>query len=832
MSVLLLSACLPMADRTIEPATVRLVDAFPEARIQGDGLVSEMPTPTVWSFGEAEAVTDGADTDGAETDKAVSAGLAVDGTQGWEPVLDMGGLVVEDGRLRGRSTGEFPVLHVELPEPPAEDDLVYALEIRVRVSAGANLQANLVSGPPQADRRRLEGVFPWAFSTPLQAGEDLHTYVLKTPSTVRTSERRHLLLRPTDTAGAAVEIESVRLVYRREHLLSVPTGIGWHGMGGIYHESIVSRAGDTVSFDLTVPRDAWLDLSVATLGDMVVNFDLALGREGGTVALGRETVREGGAWQPLAIDLSRWAGDTVTLQLTALSGHTDALGFWGSPVVRSRYPSTGDDTAASAGTGRRGPTSTEPFDGPKGVIVVLADTLRRGHLDAYGYERPTAPNLSQLAAEGALAEDPISQSSWTKLSVTSIFTSLYPSTHGVLRFNDRLPASAETLAEVFRDAGYATLGLSSVPFTGKATNMQQGYEEFHETTSLERNLKAKTARHYVDRLLPWLETHKDSPFFVFLQVFDPHSPYEPYEPYDTFFGAEGDLEEYIRQRDAASALSSNPLMSRFGMPKRGDIERAGFDPEQYVAYQQDAYDGSIRAMDDEFGRLIDHLKALGLEKDVVVAVVSDHGTEFLDHGDHFHGHTVYGELNQVPMLFWAPGRIPAGTRIQPTVETLDLFPTVLELAGLPIPEAAQGQSLVPLMGLDPGAPETAGADTQGAEPTRFRPRPAVTETIATAPRALPEDRARWSSLIDGDWKLVRIEPEDGSEVVLELFDRTTDPYDQNDVSDAHPEVVERLDEALAAWRQRAEAARLASDEELAEGLSAEELERLRSLGYV
>src|SRR6185503_3905502 len=153
-------------------------------------------------------------------------------------------------------------------------------------------------------------------------------------------------------------------------------------------------------------------------------------------------------------------------------------------------------------------------------------------------------------------DDAISQAAWTKVSVPSILTSLYPTSHGVANFTDLLPASAETMAEVFRKAGYATLGFSAIPFTGKMTNLHQGYEQFRES-SIDFSAAAaagppvdKAARPYVDELLPWIERHRDVPFFAVLHVEDPHSPFVAPPPYATTWAEGGDaghLEQMTQQ---------------------------------------------------------------------------------------------------------------------------------------------------------------------------------------------------------------------------------------------------------------------------------------------
>jgi arylsulfatase A-like enzyme len=257
----------------------------------------------------------------------------------------------------------------------------------------------------------------------------------------------------------------------------------------------------------------------------------------------------------------------------------------------------------------------------------------------------------------------------------------------------------------------------------------------------------------------------------------------------------------------------------------------------------------------------------------VLGLTSDHGTEFLDHGSHFHGHTVYGELNRVPMFFWGPAFVPAGVRIPTTVQNLDFMPTVLELAGLPIPEAAQGQSLRPWF--------DAGGEEAKAAGKGWRRAPAITEKAFVAAREPGGGYASYSIVSEG-WKLihnVRVDPSAGGPPGMgggppaaaaagapagppgggpsagapgggapmpgmppmpsvaplpeyELYDHAEDPLNLTDLASQHPEKVKELAEQLARWREKAEAEKLASDAEMAAQASPEELERLRALGYL
>jgi arylsulfatase A-like enzyme len=624
-----------------------------------------------------------------------------------------------------------------------------------------------------------------------------------------------VLLRPTDAPGATFDIESVRLIFRKEHLASIPSGVAWQGLKEIYRESLAARAPETIDFTVKLPERPWLDLAVGTLEESPLTFRVSVVRGGADAGSGEtvveHTVTTPHRWEPRAVDLERFAGQTVRLLLTLASPEAEALGFWGAPVIRTRTPVS---TARASG-GK-----------PRGVILIQADTLRRDHLEMYGYQRETAPALRRLASEGVLFNNYTVQATWTKVSTPSLMTSLYPSSHGVTDFHHHLPASANTLAESYRAAGYATVSYASVLFTGQFSNLHQGFEELHEDGSISTPGSSKTSREYVDRLQTWLERHRDVPFFAFLHVFDPHDPYEPYRPYDSLWADPARKEEHERQAKEVRKFIKDPLRQLFGMPSRDELIEAGFDPAAYVAHDRDWYDGSIRAMDVEIGRLVQTLRRLGLDDDTLIVLLSDHGEEFHEHGRMFHGQSVYGELTQVPLFMRWPRGLPGGRVVEEVVESLDVMPTLLELSGLPAPEGVQGQTLTPLF--------AASADGNGGS-SGWRRRPAITEKALTSPDgafAPPPHDTESYAITDGQWKLVHNtqRPRGGPE--FELYDFVKDPLNKTDVAAEHPDVVARLARILEGWRQMATAARLKPDAEGMKNLSPEQLQRLRSLGYI
>ena len=733
---------------------------------------------------------------------------------GWTAYDGVSGLAVREGRLVGRATTTAPILH--LARPPGADarEPVHALEIRMRVSAGASLAVELEGG----DLERAQALdilrhLPLDFTAPLAAGEGMRTYSLRTQFSVVVGDARHVYFRPTDVAGATFEIESIRLVTRREHLAGVASGVGWHGLGEVYKETLAARAPETLRFEARLPARPVLDLSVGTVEDGPVRFRVRV--EGAGVEpreVFARTVTRPHRWEPAMVDLSPWGGRTATLALEIEAERPGTIGFWGAPAIRGRVDER------RGGTGKRPP--------PQGVILVMADTLRRDHMGVYGYPRPTTPVLDRLAREGVLFRDCVGQATWTKVSAPSLLTSLYPSVHGVKDFMDRLPSSAATLAEAYREAGYATLSLSSILFTGRFSNLHQGFEEVHEDSSLAERGSSKTAREYVDRLAAWLEAHRDVPFFVYFHVLDPHDPYRPAPPYDALWADPARSEEHERRGAALRKVIADPLLRNMGsaMPTRAEFAAAGIDAETHVGHDRGWYDGSIRGLDTEMGRLVERLRGLGLDRRTLFAFTADHGEEFLDHGRMLHGQSVYGELANTALILWGPGTVPAGVEVAETVQSIDVMPTLLDASGLRAPAAAQGRSLLPLI---------EGGNASAREGERWAARPAITEKAVTVDNGSPPPRDTESvAVVFEGWKLVQHVKRPPAAPDVELFHHQRDPLDRDDVAARNPEVVRRLSRELDAWRRSVASARLRPDAEAAAALSKEEVERLRALGYV
>src|SRR6185295_11691012 len=201
---------------------------------------------------------------------------------------------------------------------------------------------------------------PWTITTPILAGDKVQTYVITPPAPISGARIRHLMIRPTDAEGADFAIESVRLVFRREHLAGVPSGVSWQGLRDIFRETIVTRSPETVRFQMTLPSRPVLHLALGTPEDGPVTFRIAVKRGDKDAAVMTRTLTTSYRWEPRVVDLAEFAGAAVTFSLSATSDKEGMIAFWGAPAVRQR---------AERDLSTTGPAQT--------VILMHMDTLRK-----------------------------------------------------------------------------------------------------------------------------------------------------------------------------------------------------------------------------------------------------------------------------------------------------------------------------------------------------------------------------------------------------------------------------------------------------------------------
>ena len=334
-------------------------------------------------------------------------------------------------------------------------------------------------------------------------------------------------------------------------------------------------------------------------------------------------------------------------------------------------------------------------DGPN-VVLISIDTLRPDHLGCYGYARETSPRIDGMAAEGVVFENHISSTSWTLPAHAALFTSLADSVHGCTDTDKRLDEAAVTLAERFAAAGYATAGFFSGAYLHPAFGLGQGFEHYENCTSYATVIDSAPVgqwamdpdvmkRSHSDVSNPtvygavkkWLDRNGHRKFFMFIHLYDVHFDFLPPAPYDRMFDP-----DYTGSCTGEGFFFDAAINAR--MPGR--------DKRHLIAL----YDGEIAWTDHHVGMIMDDLRRAGLLDDTVVALTSDHGTEFFEHGGKGHRLTLYDEVIRIPLVIRYPAGVPARARVSAQTRSLDVGPTLLELAGLPAPDDVMGASLVPL----------------------------------------------------------------------------------------------------------------------------------------
>ena len=519
-------------------------------------------------------------------------------------------------------------------------------------------------------------------------------------------------------------------------------------------------------------------------------------------------------------------------------------------------PSEGDQQAASSPAVTPGVAA-----GPRGVLLVVVDTLRADHVGAFGSELGLTPHLDALADASLVFANTVAASCWTRPSVASIFTGQYPTTLDVLTKQDVLPDAVETLAERLGAAGRRCLGISTNGNAGAAFGFDQGFDEFvydlpargypdgHLLVPAEE--VTKRALVMLDALAP------DEPFFLFTHYIDPHDPYMPHP----------------------SLLDEAEPPGRFGGSRR-DLERLDRLPSDERTEDDEAriewlYAGEVAYCD--VARLdFSAIAARGLLDDMLVIVTADHGEGLYDHGKRGHGTDLYDEQVSVPLVVRFPALdSPEPARVERMASHVDIAPTIYGACGLPVPASCQGRDLgraaregrlargggvayseMTFTGIDLEAVSDGveklirnrAFDGEKAEPFDYVVQPG--DTLASVSRLhfgrrnhVPDLRAANRGTLPPGFpaqdeleagKVLRMParrlPEDGR--LEEYYRLDDDPGEQHDLSDVSAAKMSKLRERMDHFAAENRARRVEGDHVALESLAPDLLLELRALGYV
>ena len=449
------------------------------------------------------------------------------------------------------------------------------------------------------------------------------------------------------------------------------------------------------------------------------------------------------------------------------------------------------------------------------ILLLTIDTLRADTLGYAGYHKPITPNIDKLAAQGIRFTQAITPGSWTQAAFPGIITSTYACMYGgcLGRLSPERPSPVKIMGD---EGGYETAAFSTSPLLSRTYGYDRKFQRFNDLNPGEKSPKIRgvkggqallrqpivhqlvklfgqnwrppklyaTAAELNEMAMPWLESVNE-PFMAWLHYMDVHWPYH----------LEDTLTKPKEIADAWADLSHLHEVNWYGAP---------VSPEQKARYVR-LYEEAIAYTDAQIGKLMDFLDETGLAENTVVVLVSDHGEEFMERRHWGHVElNLYDEILKVPMLMRIPG-VAGNQVIGQQVSTMDIMPTLLELAGCRIPEKVLGKSLVPLWD---GNPADYGVEIAIGE--RWR------------------DTSHMIAIRTEEYKYIWDDAKPDQPL---LFDLRQDPAEQHSIAADHPDVVQTLHQHVEAQleRMRSTAPAEASKEPV---LDEEIVERLRGLGYV
>jgi arylsulfatase A-like enzyme len=498
-----------------------------------------------------------------------------------------------------------------------------------------------------------------------------------------------------------------------------PAAVREVDLGGVRRRAFVPGGSSRLSFYLQIPEGAALAfaLGAPTAGGQALVRVAVDGQPTRTVFTSGVDTK----WTPALVELGAAAGQAARIDLVSQAAGEIA---WAEPRLVVKAP-----PAAAL------PTPRPRFDH---IFVWMVDTLRADKLHAWNPKtRVLTPNYDAFAADATRFEWAQVPGTWSLPSHASLLTGVYPTVHKATAHEARLSKEVPFVAEDLKKAGYRTAMFSSNGYISSKWGFDRGWDVnrnfIRESLPNGADYLWKTAKAWI---VPGLAKRE----FAYLATIEPHVAYTPKKEF---------LAKYW---DKVYAGPIKPVQSgvQLGLIKAGKLKVNDNDK----AYLEALHDAEITGSDALFAGFIADLKKMGVYDTSAVIVVSDHGDQFYEHGSVGHGDTVYQELTHVPLIIRAPGLYPKGHVVHADVEIMDVYATLLDLAGVKPGPNVEGTTLTPL-----------AYDEVGA-----RPRAALTVDGQIA-RGLKVER----------YRLVHKGP--GR---MELYDERVDPREQKDVAADHP----------------------------------------------
>lgn len=476
-------------------------------------------------------------------------------------------------------------------------------------------------------------------------------------------------------------------------------------------------------------------------------------------------------------------------------------------VVAVQFQSSGDPAVVPG---------AEPEGDRPNILLIVLDTARKSNLSLYGHSRETTPNIDRFAQGALVYENAFAIAPWTIPNHASMFTGQYACQHGATQESKLLAPEAITLAELLRQEGYETAGIVNNVNVSKKRGFSQGFGYFldlwkdKKRRRFERNADVPEGDHGAfatkRALLKWYDGKRDpmQPWFVFLNYIEVHSPYKPATPYQEALAIpETPRGERIEKYDYVDYIGGKYQMSR-----------AAFEAAEGL------YDAELRYLDEQIGELLTALEMRGALEDALIIITSDHGEMFGEHDLPGHQFTLYDTLLRVPLIVKFPGADAPTGRTDTQVELVDLFSTVLAIAGVEEPDHPE----LPIESRN----FAAGAGRSALYAEYYRP----LKYLKGFKEKFPDlDRSPWDRRI----RSVRTDRHKliwSSDGRHELYDMLEDPEEQHDIAGQEPERTTKLAQHVEQWLLARSGGAgepvLEPEPEVSEAMK----EELRALGYV
>jgi arylsulfatase A-like enzyme len=810
------------ADRTSPPVLIadmplHLEDHLEAAVVEGSALPLNAPQPVEWRFDEPQ--------------------LDWKATPLWNPpygtptLTQAGDAIRVTLTERNRTPGGLlrGAIRVDVPDWERSEWSEVLVRARADSSSSVNvfgLGFNLREGSGPATNPQPPFQYRGEDSPVVRDGT-IQTYRLRVGAVspvFRGPWRQLVLYFGTGGEPGSIDILSVSVVPTAARYNAERVGMQSISIGRTYRRSLVTHAPGRVSYRVQVPEGGRLGTALGVLGtDNAVEFRVVAEPEGDDdVTLLSETYEDEDRWAQRSVDLSEFAGQTLTLSLETDAEAPGTVAFWGAPTV----------------------SGVRRTDKPN-VILYIIDGGGADYMSVYGYNRRTTPNLERLAAEGAVFERAYSNSSWTRPSTPSFLTSLQHSVLGGIREDGKnpVPDNILTLAEHLHRAAYQTAEFTPNPNAGSMSNLQRGHDLFRETFVGEATsgpgAHSTSSATLHEKFWEWREAYPGEPYYVHFQTTDVHSDHYPVPPFAGLFISS----DRRRLRDTWKERLIYEARASGATSFDESFERIGINRVEFYMAERDLHDETMAHQDYQLGQLVARLKAQGEWERTLLIVAADHGAwagsddygmsmrepppaEVLARASWSWGGReaamFASGVSHIPMIIVWPGRIAPGQRFSDPVSMIDMLPTILDLADLPMPEVMQGQSLAPLLLGAPG----------------WEPRPVILDQFDTDGAGQFWGRIE---VIDGRWgaSLQINHPPDQdhrfgprSPPAVLVFDLWTDPNCLHSLHEERPDLVEKYTKFLEEQLE----AHLALGRHLtpseAPPLTPAQLEALRSLGYI